>query len=130
MTVIANDSVVYTYSATVDKPLLTQLRCGRLHSHAPMKIRMLSMRLVGWIQGLLLVFGLLLIGIYVTAYVHKKIISRAELRSFENQRTETHVDATETLLPESGFRFDFSLWSKKRIAEYEDSLTRHFSRPL
>ena len=88
------------------------------------------MRLVGWIQGLLLILGLLLIGVYVAAYIHKKIISRAELRSFENQRTETHVDTTETLLPESGFRFDFSLWSKKRIAEYEDSLTRHFARPL
>jgi sortase A len=95
-----------------------------------MKIRTLSMRLVGRIQRLLLILGLLLIGIYVAAYIHMKIISRAELRRFENQRTETHVDTAETLLPESGFKFGFSLWSKKRIVEFEDSLARRLARPV
>ena len=88
------------------------------------------MRLVGWIQQLLLILGLLLIGIYVGAHLHRVILSRAELRRFDELRVKTRVDTTETSLPEPGFNVDLSLWSQKRIAAYEDSFAKHVDRPL
>jgi sortase A len=88
------------------------------------------MRLAGWIQRLLLILGLLLIGIYVTAYVHRETMSRAALGRFETLRAGTGVETATSWLPGSEFKTDFGLWSEKRIAEYEESLTRHFDPPL
>ena len=88
------------------------------------------MRIIGWARRLLFITGLLLTGIYMAAYIHREIGSRAELRRFRNQRAGTHVDPTETLLPESGLKVDFNLWSGKRIAAYEDSLAKRVDPPL
>ena len=88
------------------------------------------MKIVNWTQRLLFILGLCLIGIYVSAYVHKGILSRAQLERFDSLRAKTPVQGTETLVPESGFAVDFRLWSAKRIAEYQDSLVRHVAPPL
>src|SRR5438477_12561240 len=88
------------------------------------------MKIVNWTQRLLFILGLCLIVIYVAAYVHKGILSRAQLERFDSLRTQTQVQATETLVPESGFAVDFGLWSAKRIAEYKDSLVQHVAPPL
>ena len=88
------------------------------------------MTLLSWIQRFLLILGLLLIGIYAGAYLHRAILSRAELRRFGDRHVETRVETTETPLPESRFKVDSKLWSQKRIAAYEDSLAKHVDRPL
>jgi sortase A len=88
------------------------------------------MRLVGWIQRLLFILGLLLTGIYVAAYIQREIASRAELRHFKSLRTETQVEKPEALPSKSRFKVDFSLWSEKRIGLYEESLVQHIDPPL
>ena len=88
------------------------------------------MKSLGWIQRLLLIFGLLLIGVYMAAYIHAAFVSRAELRRFQRLRAETTGNGPEALLRESGFTVDFRLWSEKRIAAYEESLAEHVDLPL
>lgn len=88
------------------------------------------MRFASWTQRALLILGLLLIGIYVGAYVHREVLSRAELNRFERLQSEPRTETPETSLPGDGFNIDFSLWSKKRVAEYEDSLAKHLDPPL
>jgi sortase A len=88
------------------------------------------MRIVSRIEQLLFICGWLLVGICVAAYIHREVMSRVELKRFEKVRTEKHVETAETLLPNSGLTVDFGLWSKKRIAQYEESLTQHFDPPL
>ena len=88
------------------------------------------MKAASWTQSLLLILGLLLIGIYVAAYFYREVVSRATLKRFDDLRTEALVKPAAALLPTSGFKFDFSLWSKKRIAEYEESLVARINPPL
>jgi sortase A len=88
------------------------------------------MKFSAWAQRALFISGLLLIGIYVGAYVHREVLSRAELKRFERLRSEPRAETPEPSLPGDGFKIDFSLWSKKRVAEYEDSLAKHLDPPL
>lgn len=88
------------------------------------------MRVLTWVQRLLLIFGLLLIGIYVGAHIHRAIMSRVELRRFEDLRAEPRVDKVEGVLSVSGLKVDFALWSQKRIEAYEHSLTEYVNPPL
>jgi sortase A len=88
------------------------------------------MKSLGWIQRLLLIFGLLLIGIYMAANIHGALISRAELQRFQHLRAETTGVGPETLLHQSGSKCDFRLWSEKRIAAYEESLAEHVDLPV
>jgi sortase A len=88
------------------------------------------MSIVSRIGQLLFICGWLLVGICVAAYIHGELMSRMELNRFENLRTEKRVETAETSSPKSGLKFDFALWSKKRIAQYEKSLTQHFDPPL
>jgi sortase A len=90
----------------------------------------MKMKFLNWTQRLFFILGLLLIGIYVAARLHREISSRAELRRFEDSRTETALEKTEALLPGPGFKVDFSLWDEKRIKQYENSLAQHFDPPL
>lgn len=89
----------------------------------------LEIKAVRWTQRLLFIGGLLLIGIYLSAHIHREMLSRAQLRAFVGPRTEVPVE-TETLVPESGLRVDVRQWSKKRIAEYEESLAHNLDPPL
>jgi len=88
------------------------------------------MRIMGWIQRLLLVAGLLLMGIYVGARLHQVIMSRAEVKRFEDLTTKPSVDGPGNVLSVAGLKVDFNLWSEKRIEAYERSLTEHFDPPL
>jgi len=90
----------------------------------------LEMKAVSWTQRLLLICGLLLIGIYVAAYFYREVVSRATLKRFDDLRTAAPVKSTATVQPTSGFKVDFSLWSKKRITEYEESLASRIDPPL
>ncbi|MFZ1009972.1 MAG: class D sortase [Candidatus Sulfotelmatobacter sp.] len=82
------------------------------------------------IEKLLFTCGWLLLGICVAAYIHGEVMSRVELKRFENLRTEKRIKTAETLSPKSGLKVDFGLWSEKRIAQYEESLVQYFDPPL
>jgi sortase A len=88
------------------------------------------MRIVGWIQRLLLIVGLLLIGIYVGAHIHRAIMSRSDVRRFEDFTAKSRVDGPSHVLSASGLKVDYALWSDKRIEAYERSLAEHFAPPL
>src|ERR1700733_11182181 len=90
----------------------------------------LEMKIANWTQRLLLVLGLLLVGIYVAAYFRGQIVSRTKLQRFEILRTRAGLETHEALLPKAGFQVDVSQWSKKRIAEYEESLAEGIDPPL
>ena len=88
------------------------------------------MRVVARFQRLFFIFGLLLIGIYVGAHIHRAIMSRAELRRFEDLRAAPHVYKSEGVLSVSALKVNFDLWSQKRIEAYEHSLTEYVDLPL
>jgi len=88
------------------------------------------MKIVSWTQRLLFILGLLLITICIAAYVHRNVLSRAQIERFDSMRGQTPVQKKEPRLADSGYAVDFSLWSPKRIAEYQDSLREHVAPPL
>jgi sortase A len=88
------------------------------------------MRFASKIERLLLVLGLLLIAIFVAAQIHRAVLSRAELRRFRDLQAEQSIETSANLLKESNLKVDFSLWSPKRIAAYEESLAGHMNPPL
>jgi len=81
-------------------------------------------------QRLLLIIGVLLLGFYVGAYIHMQIMSRAALRQIEGLPADSAVEASGSMGLERTQKVDFTLWSKKRIQAYEESLLAHFSRPM
>ena len=80
------------------------------------------------LEWLLLAGGLLLIGVYVGARIHRSVLSRAEVERFKHQ---VLVSKELNAGPEAvGKKPDFSLWSTKRIQGYQDSLAGHFAPAL
>src|ERR1700761_272781 len=80
------------------------------------------------LEWLLLAGGLLLIGGYVGARIHRSVLSRAEVERFKDQ---VLVSKELNAGPEAvGKKPDFSLWSTKRIKGYQDSLAAHFAPAL
>ena len=88
------------------------------------------MRFFGSIERLLLIFGLLLIAIYVAARMYRTVSSSAELQRFQDLEAEQSVDKAKRFPTDARFKLDFSLWSKKRIAGYEHSLAQYTEPPL
>ena len=88
------------------------------------------MKCLGRIERLLLILGLVLIAIYAAAYVHRTILSRAELKRFRDLQAEQSVETADHFPPVTQFKLDVSLWSEKRIAEYEQSLRGYVDPPL
>jgi len=88
------------------------------------------MKCLGRIERLLLILGLVLIAIYAAAYVHRTILSRAELKRFRDLQAEQSVETSDHFPPVTQFKLDVSLWSQKRIAGYEQSLTGYVDPPL
>ncbi len=68
-----------------------------------------------------------MIGLYVAAYIHRTVLSRAELKRFQEVQPGQSPVA---LRPGNQGSFDFSLWSENRIAAYEHSLAEHVDPPL
>jgi sortase A len=88
------------------------------------------MKCLGRIERLLLILGLVLIAIFAAAYVHRTILSRAELKRFRDLQAEQPVETADHFPPVTQFKLDVSLWSQKRIADYEQSLTEYVDPPL
>jgi sortase A len=80
------------------------------------------------LEWLLLAGGLLLIGVYVGARIHRSVLSYAEVERFKDQ---VLVGKELNAGPEAvGKKPNFSLWSVKRIQGYQDSLAAHFAPAL
>jgi sortase A len=74
---------------------------------------------------LLLIAGLLMLGAYAIARIHAEVLSRAEVQRFMTLQARSQEGA-----PRLGMGTgspDFSLWSEKRIKQYQESLAAAFS---
>ena len=80
------------------------------------------------LEWLLLVVGVLMIGVYVGARVHRSVLSHAEVERFKAQvLVAKKLDVGAEIV---GEKPDFSLWSPKRVKEYQESLATHFAPAL
>jgi sortase A len=85
------------------------------------------------VANLLLIVGLALLGIYVSARIHSAYTSRAAIQKFEEQKKATRapVQEEEKWNPEQKISApNFLTWSEKRIQGYADSLNQHLDTPL
>jgi len=89
----------------------------------------MSSKYLRWIEIALLTVGVLLITIFVSAHIHREVLSRSALNDFR-QAKEHSVAKTTPSLWDKKLALDSSLWSNVRIAEYEQSLASHFDPPL
>ena len=94
-------------------------------------------------ERLFWIVGILLVGVWVAAYVHKTVLSRRDLAHFETASRAAHttplaaapapapptVAATPRPLP-TEVPPDRSLWSQVRVRGYEESLKEQTSDPL
>ena len=92
----------------------------------------MSSRYIRGVEKALLIAGLLLITIFAAARIHRAVLSRAAIKSFQHERGAPAAKNT-TSTPSLWNRpltFDSSLWSNQRLAAYEESLAAHFAPPL
>lgn len=83
------------------------------------------------IEQSLLVVGLILAAVYLTALLHRTISSHLALWQFEeSQAAAAQMEKTTPILSRSGEGVDFSLWAKQRIRAYKDSLLSKSDPPL
>ena len=77
------------------------------------------------LERVLLVLGVLMLTLYVSARIHQTVLSNAELQRFKAQQPASAANpngvAATTAAP------DFSLWSVQRIKDYQTSLAEHFA---
>ena len=85
--------------------------------------------IVRWVEKLLLVVGLLLICIYVAAWLHGTISSRVALWQFENAQTAKAASVSQES-PHRDDDPDESLWAPQRIKANKESLASKFDPPL
>jgi sortase A len=73
----------------------------------------------------------LLVGIWLAAWVHGNVMSRRDLARFETARA-THVEVSPMTQAEAspGAPVDTSLWANGRIEEYRESLLHDFGVPM
>jgi sortase A len=78
------------------------------------------------IQRALLAIGLTLLVVYFGIRLHGELSSRLSLLAFHSAHTKSDKQITpKQIVP----GVDFNLWSEKRIAAFNQSLTQHFSPP-
>jgi sortase A len=79
----------------------------------------------------LLVAGVILVTVYVSALLHQAISSRLALWQFEKARTAAGQGDPSAPVQSNGLEgVDFSLWAEKRIQAYRDSLLSKTDPPL
>jgi len=90
------------------------------------------------LQWTLIGLGLMLIGVFIAALVHRGLGSRSAMRDFEAAReaaraapspSPTIEPAPTRTLPDL-LQVDTSLWAKGRIEEFTESLSHDFAPPL
>jgi sortase A len=82
------------------------------------------------IQIVLMIVGVFLLAVFVTAHIHRAVLSRAAVERFKEVEEERLPETPVRSLDDKHFTFDFSLWSPQRIADYEKSLTANVSPPI
>jgi sortase A len=75
----------------------------------------------------LLVVGIVLVGYVAFAYLSGRISSRTALAEFYAQAAAQQTGSGNV---KAATTVDYSLWSEKRIKDYEASLAEHFDPPL
>jgi sortase A len=84
-------------------------------------------------KGLLIV-GLVLVGFAAITYVSGRLYSRMAVAKFHAEAESRPSESRPTDAPRreltSVFPVDYSLWSPKRIKDYEATLAQHFDAPL
>jgi sortase A len=81
-------------------------------------------------ERLLLAIGLTLVAIWGGARFYRAAASRAAIVRFQREDTARVAPHPSVLDSISSSRIDFQLWSTKRIAAYQDSLTKKTDMPL
>jgi len=76
------------------------------------------------LERLLLIFAVLALAFYVAARIHGTILSNAELQRFKRQLASAGEPDRVAL---AGVAPDFSMWSERRIKDYQESLAAHFA---
>ena len=79
------------------------------------------------LERVLLILGGLMVALYVAASVHRTVLSSAELRRFKARQLASAAPQGSSSLSATP---DFSLWSKQRIKDYQESLTAHFASAI
>jgi sortase A len=83
------------------------------------------------LEQCLLVAGVVLVTVYVSALLHQAISSHVALWEFEQAQAAAVQKDPSTLIPSKGEGgVDFSLWAEKRIQAYKDSLLSKTDSPL
>jgi sortase A len=82
------------------------------------------MRWLRKLEPVLLILGVLMLGLYVAARVHRTVLSKAELQRFKTGQLLS--GANPRALVSNAANPNFSLWSERRIKEYQESLAEHF----
>jgi len=77
------------------------------------------------LERLLLILGALMLVLYVAAHIHRTVLSNAGLHRFKSQQVTSAAEPLRGTI--STAHPDFSLWSGKRIKEYQESLAAHFA---
>jgi sortase A len=85
------------------------------------------------LEKVLLVVGLVLVGFAAVGYWGGRVYSRMAVEKFhanaDSQPDSRPAEGDRRVL-KSVFPVDYSLWSPKRVKEYEASLAQHFDEPL
>jgi sortase A len=83
---------------------------------------------MGWLrklEHLLLIVGALMLAFYVAARLDQATLSDAELHRFKSRQLVSAAEPRQVGL--SATNPDFSLWSERRIRDYQESLAAHFA---
>ena len=102
-----------------------QLKSGRVSEAGAKKGRAMRRR----IERALLVLGLLLVGVYVVAWLHGSISSRMALWQFENARSAKAASVPGGVQHQDSLA-EFKLWAPKRVQAYKESLATKADPPL
>jgi sortase A len=77
------------------------------------------------IEHALLILGVLMLAFYVAAGIHRAVLSKAELQRFKTRQLVSAVSPQGVVLTSENP--DFSLWSERRVKDYEESLAAQFA---
>lgn len=88
------------------------------------------MKFVKTIERFLLLCGLCLLMFFTGFRIYSAMASRAELARFKNLQAQKTPFQLSSVPINPSFTLDFSLWSEKRIAAYEQTLAAQFDPPL
>jgi sortase A len=81
-------------------------------------------------QRLMLALGTLLIGFYAGTSFHAALTSYLAKTKFDHSSSSLDVAQNQRVSPAAREKIDFSLWSEKRVAAYEESLLRNIDPPI